>query len=74
MCVHVCLSGIGALIINNFYNFQVFLPKPRLCQTEIYELMCECWKRDPNLRPSFKEMYKFLKSKNLCAVAGTLEC
>ncbi|XP_050420548.1 discoidin domain-containing receptor tyrosine kinase B-like isoform X3 [Adelges cooleyi] len=42
-------------------ELQVLLPKPNLCPTEIYELMCECWKRDQNHRPTFKQLYHFLK-------------
>ncbi|XP_026809567.1 discoidin domain-containing receptor 2-like [Rhopalosiphum maidis] len=42
-------------------ELQVLLPKPNLCPTEIYELMCQCWKRDQNLRPTFKQLYHFLK-------------
>ena len=45
--------------------FQVLLPKPTLCPVEIYDLMCECWKRDEGLRPTFKEIYMFLKRKNM---------
>ncbi|XP_068082101.1 discoidin domain-containing receptor 2 [Anabrus simplex] len=46
-------------------ELQVLLPKPTLCPIEIYDLMCECWKRDESLRPSFKEIYMFLKHKNM---------
>ncbi|VVC28233.1 Coagulation factor 5/8 C-terminal domain,Tyrosine-protein kinase, active site,Protein kinase [Cinara cedri] len=42
-------------------ELQVLLPKPNLCPAEIYELMCQCWKRDQNLRPTFKQLYHFLK-------------
>lgn len=47
--------------INIYFYFQVLLPKPNLCPAEIYELMCQCWKRDQNLRPTFKQLYHFLK-------------
>uniref|UniRef100_A0A8D9E2R6 Discoidin domain-containing receptor 2 n=1 Tax=Cacopsylla melanoneura TaxID=428564 RepID=A0A8D9E2R6_9HEMI len=42
-------------------ELQVFLPKPSLCPREIYELMCECWRRDQSMRPTFKQIYLFLK-------------
>jgi len=40
---------------------QVLLPKPNLCPAEIYELMCQCWKLDHDSRPTFKQLYHFLK-------------
>ncbi|XP_069672630.1 discoidin domain-containing receptor 2-like isoform X2 [Periplaneta americana] len=46
-------------------ELQVLLPKPTMCPVEIYDLMCECWKRDEGLRPTFKEIYMFLKRKNM---------
>nr|CAD7398615.1 unnamed protein product [Timema poppensis] len=46
-------------------ELQVLLPKPMLCPIEIYDLMCECWRRDESLRPTFKEIYMFLKRKNM---------
>ncbi|KAF5282399.1 hypothetical protein FQA39_LY17596 [Lamprigera yunnana] len=45
-------------------GLQVLLNKPPLCSTEIYELMCECWKRDDTCRPTFKQIYSFLKRNN----------
>ncbi|KAJ9581012.1 hypothetical protein L9F63_023810, partial [Diploptera punctata] len=45
-------------------ELQVLLPKPTLCPVEIYDLMCECWRRDEGQRPTFKEIYMFLKRKN----------
>ncbi|KDR19267.1 Discoidin domain-containing receptor 2, partial [Zootermopsis nevadensis] len=46
-------------------ELQVLLPKPTLCPVEVYDLMCECWRRDEGLRPTFKEIYMFLKRKNM---------
>ncbi|XP_049771026.1 discoidin domain-containing receptor 2-like [Schistocerca cancellata] len=45
-------------------ELQVFLPKPTICPTELYDLMCDCWKRDETVRPRFKEIYLFLKYRN----------
>ncbi|KAK4877698.1 hypothetical protein RN001_010204 [Aquatica leii] len=45
-------------------ELQVLLNKPPLCSTEIYELMCECWRRDDTSRPTFKQIYSFLKHHN----------
>ena len=41
------------------------LERPQLCSKEVYELMLECWQRDPNDRPSFREIHLFLQRKNL---------
>ncbi|XP_071443224.1 discoidin domain-containing receptor 2-like [Hetaerina americana] len=46
-------------------ELQVMLPKPSLCPKEVYDLMTECWKRDEDLRPTFKEIHMFLKRKNI---------
>ncbi len=32
------------------------MPPPPDCPPEIYELMLQCWQRDPSLRPSFKQL------------------
>ncbi|XP_073975578.1 discoidin domain-containing receptor 2 isoform X4 [Rhodnius prolixus] len=44
---------------------QLHLPQPINCHKEIYDLMCECWQRKENDRPSFKEIHMFLQRKNL---------
>jgi discoidin domain receptor family member 2 len=31
----------------------------------VYDLMCECWRREEDSRPSFKEIHMFLKRKNM---------
>ncbi|XP_065225267.1 discoidin domain-containing receptor 2-like isoform X2 [Planococcus citri] len=53
---------------NLYYGGQLqvaLLPKPSVCSSEIYELMCECWERDYNQRPTFKKLYSFLKRNNV---------
>ena len=51
------------------HNGQASLPsrleKPPMCPKDLYELMCECWKRDASARPSFREIHLFLQRKNL---------
>jgi len=32
------------------------------CPEEIKELMGECWKEDPNSRPTFKQLYNRIKN------------
>lgn len=41
------------------------LTKPQHCPRDIYDLMCECWRRLPTERPSFREIHLFLQRKNL---------
>jgi len=38
---------------------------PAGCPRELYDLMLECWQRDAELRPSFRDMHVFLQRKNL---------
>ncbi|XP_054275589.1 discoidin domain-containing receptor tyrosine kinase B-like [Macrosteles quadrilineatus] len=49
-------------------ELEILLPKPTICPQEVYELMEACWKREPKSRPTFKEIYMFLKCKNLVAL------
>ncbi len=43
----------------------VSLARPQHCPRDIYDLMCECWRRLPTERPSFREIHLFLQRKNL---------
>lgn len=44
-----------------------YLPRPPAppCTKDIYDLMCECWRRHETERPSFREIHLFLQRKNL---------
>ncbi|PSN56032.1 Epithelial discoidin domain-containing receptor 1 [Blattella germanica] len=43
-----------------------YLPRPAPpCTKDIYDLMCECWRRHESERPSFREIHLFLQRKNL---------
>ncbi|KAK0181073.1 hypothetical protein PV327_003390 [Microctonus hyperodae] len=42
-----------------------YLPKPKTSSKDIYDLMMECWRRDENARPTFREISLFLQRKNL---------
>ncbi|XP_073975593.1 discoidin domain-containing receptor 2-like isoform X2 [Rhodnius prolixus] len=46
-------------------ELQTLLPKPSICMSDVYEVMTRCWKRDQNLRPTFRELYLFLKRKHM---------
>ncbi|XP_053673296.1 vascular endothelial growth factor receptor 1 [Anopheles nili] len=37
------------------------LERPENCTTEVYELMLQCWREDPNERPSFKQISKHMQ-------------
>ncbi|KZC08448.1 Discoidin domain-containing receptor 2 [Dufourea novaeangliae] len=43
-------------------ELQVYLPRPTMCPDEVYRLMCSCWRRDEASRPTFKDIYTFLKN------------
>ena len=46
-------------------NAEVYLPQPSNCPKEIYDLMRECWNRDEQYRPAFREIHMFLQRKNM---------
>jgi discoidin domain receptor family protein 2 len=58
-------------VIENFGHYyhgngqQMELPQPGNCPKEIWDLMCECWKRDDASRPAFREIHMFLQRKNM---------
>ncbi|EEB18970.1 discoidin domain receptor, putative [Pediculus humanus corporis] len=43
----------------------VYLPRPPTSTKDLYDLMCECWRRNDHERPSFREIHLFLQRKNL---------
>lgn len=49
------MSPISSTTINEMH-----LPKPELCSKEIYDMMCECWQREPTRRPAFADICTFL--------------
>ncbi|KAF6201840.1 hypothetical protein GE061_004235 [Apolygus lucorum] len=52
-------------------ELETFLPRPSVCPNDVYEIMVRCWKRDHTLRPTFRELYFFLKRKHLGETALT---
>lgn len=42
---------------------QVWLAKPVLSPPEIFELMRECWRKEPGERPTFQHIHLFLEQK-----------
>ncbi|CAF4679630.1 unnamed protein product [Rotaria sp. Silwood1] len=57
----------SCLIVNN-----LLLPQPELCSKEIYDMMCECWQRDSQHRPSFADIHTFLLGKASGSTSLTL--
>ncbi|KAG7313144.1 hypothetical protein JYU34_000233 [Plutella xylostella] len=41
------------------------IERPGTCPRDLYDLMRECWRRDPLERPSFSEIHMFLQRKSL---------
>ncbi|XP_059172447.1 hepatocyte growth factor receptor-like [Physella acuta] len=48
--------GVDGWDVINFLR-QRRLPPPHFCPEELYNLMMQCWAKDPNLRPSFKALH-----------------
>ena len=46
-------------------NQEVCPAQPSNCPKEIFDLMCECWNRDEQQRPTFNEIHMFLQRKNM---------
>ena len=48
----------------------IFPCQPDHCPREIYDLMRECWHRDEDGRPTFKEIQMFLRRKTIGFIPG----
>jgi hypothetical protein len=46
------------------------LPQPGLCSKEIYDMMCECWQRNAQRRPSFADIHTFLLGRASGSTSG----
>ncbi|PIO39898.1 hypothetical protein AB205_0016640 [Aquarana catesbeiana] len=44
----------------------IYLSRPLICPTSLYELMLQCWARDCRERPSFQDIHALLTSHALC--------
>ncbi|XP_067931129.1 hepatocyte growth factor receptor-like [Watersipora subatra] len=52
--------------VNNYYIKEYVmngkrLDKPTICPPVIFEMMCECWNEDPDMRPAFDNISNFLE-------------
>ena len=60
-------------VLHNLRRLSVFndadpfepLPKPHGCPRDIYQLLCDTWRRSDEDRPTFWEIHSFLTRKNL---------
>lgn len=77
--IHLFLS-YNQILISPLTHFQVLenlshmeaddglfesIERPGTCPRDLYDLMRECWRRDPLERPSFSEIHMFLQRKSL---------
>ncbi|XP_006896274.1 PREDICTED: epithelial discoidin domain-containing receptor 1 isoform X3 [Elephantulus edwardii] len=47
---------------------QVYLSRPPACPLSLYELMLRCWSREPEQRPPFSQLHRFLTEDALNTV------
>nr|KAF6504613.1 discoidin domain receptor tyrosine kinase 1 [Rousettus aegyptiacus] len=47
---------------------QVYLSRPHACPLGLYELMLRCWSREPEQRPPFSQLHRFLAEDALNTV------
>lgn len=47
---------------------QVYLSRPPACPQTLYELMLRCWSREPEQRPPFSQLHRFLADDALNTV------
>ncbi|KAI4501531.1 hypothetical protein M0802_003408 [Mischocyttarus mexicanus] len=55
-------ESVGTDGTNDHFDY---LPRPTASSKDIYDLMLECWRREENERPTFREISLFLQRKNL---------
>ena len=46
------------------------MPAPEGCPDPIYDIMCHCWKPDPNNRPNFRYLLDFLEDYYVSLAVG----
>ena len=59
---NICLPFIHAA------TMQVYLSRPPACPLGLYELMLRCWSREPEQRPPFSQLHRFLAEDALNTV------
>lgn len=72
LCRHVPYEHMTeAEVLHNLSHLQMddgmfeCLDRTASCPRDVYDLMCECWRRDDLERPTFREIHLFLQRKNL---------
>ncbi|XP_073243691.1 fibroblast growth factor receptor 2-like [Porites lutea] len=53
--------GISPMRLCSLLKSRYRMEKPNTCSDEIYKLMMDCWKEDPNERPSFAQLIPILE-------------
>jgi len=50
------------------------LPRPHACPRDVYQLMCDTWRRDEEDRPSFREIHSILMRKGVGVSSQNAPC
>jgi discoidin domain receptor family protein 2 len=58
------VQQLASLSQTQFSSVDLHLSKPELCSKEVYDMMCECWQKDPLRRPLFADVHTFLLGKS----------
>lgn len=53
---------------SHFFPSQVYMSRPPACPQTLYELMLRCWSREPEQRPPFAQLHRFLADDALNTV------
>lgn len=70
ICVHfhfhrgddvMCVSGMNNREVLEQVERGYRMPCPQDCPLSLHELMLQCWKRDPEERPTFEYLQAFLE-------------
>jgi hypothetical protein len=65
IAVLVHFHALDMAYSSSLWYLQVSLQKPAICDSDVWDLVEECWSRDEQARPTFAEIYLFLKRKTI---------
>nr|CAB3236729.1 epithelial discoidin domain-containing receptor 1 [Phallusia mammillata] len=70
LCKYQPFSGLtDQQVIENMHHMfrrtgdEVFLPRPKRCPAALFNMIRQCWKRSSEDRPTFEQMYTYLKER-----------
>ncbi|XP_071836506.1 tyrosine-protein kinase yes-like [Apostichopus japonicus] len=66
-------AGVQASEIYSKIESGYRLPKPRFCSEKVYKVMGKCWDEDPEMRPTFIYLHRFLE-QSLEYQSPTTQC